>query len=174
MLASDLAPHIAPSCEDVLDAMYFTSILTVASTLNDELPPSEYAFLLHFHGDVPGDIQSEFQGHIQGDFGIHCAEAAARTLAANFLGEDEDVISSTEIAEVIAELVNMLCGSILSRLQCSARFALSHPEPCAPSAPPQQSADIVRSTLNTDIGPVHIWLSLNSFSSTESHARGQA
>ncbi|HVX67697.1 MAG TPA: chemotaxis protein CheX, partial [Bryobacteraceae bacterium] len=47
----------------------------------------------------------------------------------NFLGaEDESGIQEEQVGEVLCELANMICGSVLSRLAGDLAFDLSHPE----------------------------------------------
>jgi CheY-specific phosphatase CheX len=146
MQLSDLAAFILPSCEDVLDAMYFTSVMEITDIPPEALDSTGYSFSLHFKGDLCGH------------FGVSCHREAARTLAANFLGEEEDAIADTETAEVIGELANMLCGSILSRTGCTNIFALSHPMPTPKSLPSHPGAEALYATLNTDIGTIHTWI----------------
>ena len=146
MKPSDLTAFIAPSCEDVLDAMYFTSVLNITSAPLQSPGPNDYSFSLHFKGDL------------KGQFGVSCHPDTARTLAANFLGEEEDALAPIDTAEVIGELANMLCGSILSRTGCSNTFALSHPNPEIETPTPLEGPDVLRATLDTDIGPIHTWM----------------
>jgi CheY-specific phosphatase CheX len=149
MQASDFTPLIAECCGEVLDAMYFTSVFdtTHQPGLQPELTASDLAFALRFQGDV------------RGVFGLHLAAPMARTLAANFLGEDEDAISDEEIAEVVGELANMLCGSIVSKVEGHSKFVLSHPQPVTSLA--ESPLDILCSTLDTDSGPIHTWIILD-------------
>lgn len=146
MQPSDLTAFIAPSCEDVLDAMYFTSVMEISDTPAELVAKDDYAFALRFRGDL------------RGSFGIRCERATARTLAANFLGEEEDAVDTSETAEVIGELANMLCGSILSRTGCSNVFALSHPEPMAAELPGMTEPSTLHATLRTDIGTIYTWM----------------
>lgn len=145
MQASDLTPFLAPSCEDVLDSMYFTSVLDVERAAAMPFDPADHAFSLQFKGDLCGE------------FGISCQPATARTLAANFLGEDEESIAPTDTAEVIGELTNMLCGSILSRTGSPNPFALSHPLPASPLTLASANGENYHALLHTDIGPILTW-----------------
>ena len=65
---------------------------------------------------------------MSGHFGLYLEQVTARSLAANFLGVEEAEVSSDEIGEVAGELANMLCGSIVSRVEGEHKFVLSHPE----------------------------------------------
>jgi CheY-specific phosphatase CheX len=147
MQASEFAPLITECCAEVLDAMYFTTVLetTHESGSMPAVGSQDFAFSLRFQGDI------------HGTFGVRLAAASARTLASNFLGEEEDALSPQEIAEVAGELANMLCGSVVSRVEGRSKFVLTHPEPFE-AASTMEGADMLVSTLDTDNGPIHVWV----------------
>jgi CheY-specific phosphatase CheX len=69
-----------------------------------------------------------FQGTPPGRFGIVVSDPVGRTLAANFLGvEDETRLLPPQIAEVIGELTNMIAGAVLSELESNANFEIGAP-----------------------------------------------
>ena len=70
---------------------------------------------LTFEGDPPGSLT------------LLMTPAAARSIAADFLGEEEAELSSRQIGEVVCELANMICGSVLSRVERNTTFRLSAP-----------------------------------------------
>jgi CheY-specific phosphatase CheX len=148
MLASDLTTIVNECCTDVLDSMYFTTVLDSSS---ESTPPP---------APQPGEISFalRFQGQIHGSFGLTLGTPMARSLAANFLGEEEDALTDAELAEVAGELTNMLCGSIVSRIEGPTKFALSHPEPSGtvPAEP-----NILTSKLDTDNGILHTWIAID-------------
>jgi hypothetical protein len=147
MRASDLAGMIPECCSEVLDAMYFTTLLgsVPLDAVPDCRPDADaHAFSLCFVGDISGR------------FGLHLEQATARTLAANFLGEAEADVSSTQVSEAVGELANMLCGSLMSRVEGEHSFALSHPE--AGLLAPCDDGDLLVSLLETDIGIITIWI----------------
>jgi hypothetical protein len=148
MRASDLAGLVPECCSEVLDAMYFTTLL--GSVPLDSLP----ACLPD--ADVAPAFSLRFGGDISGRFGLHLEQATARTLAANFLGEADADVSSTEVSEVVGELANMLCGSLMSRVEGEHSFALSHPEAGLPAPP--DDGDLLVSMLETDSGVITIWI----------------
>jgi hypothetical protein len=55
------------------------------------------------------------------------AGGAARSVAADFLGEEEPALSEQQIGEVVCELANMICGSVLSRVESAITFQLATP-----------------------------------------------
>jgi CheY-specific phosphatase CheX len=73
-----------------------------------------------------------FRGSPSGAFTIAIDSSAARSLAAGFLAAEETELSPTRTGEVVCELANMICGSVLSRLEPDAAFELLHPELTAP------------------------------------------
>jgi CheY-specific phosphatase CheX len=143
---------LVPECfSEVLDAMYFTTVL-------DSMPQQMEADDSQSR-DALVAFSLRFAGDVSGSFGILLEESAARKLAANFLGEDESSISSIEAGEVAGELANMLCGSVMSRVEGEHKFVLSHPEAVAP--PPVLGAgDELVCRFATDSGDVTVWIAL--------------
>jgi len=149
MLASDFTPLVAECCAEVLDAMYFTTVLetTHESGCESIRPNNGYSFCLRFQGDI------------HGTFGLDIGASMARTLASNFLGEDEESITQADLEEVVGELANMLCGSIVSRVEGTSKFVLSHPEPVTLlNGPNNPAQDVLVSILATDNGELQTWI----------------
>jgi chemotaxis protein CheY-P-specific phosphatase CheC len=70
-----------------------------------------------------------FQGAPPGRFGLVVSDLLARTLAGNFIGcDDATRLLPAQVAEVMRELANMMCGSALSELESNANFELGAPE----------------------------------------------
>jgi CheY-specific phosphatase CheX len=149
MQASDFTPLISQCCAEVLDAMYFTTVLETSHQAGCESirANSGYSFCLRFHGDV------------HGTFGLNLGASMARMLASNFLGDDEESLTSAEVEQVVGELANMLCGSIVSRVEGTSKFVLTHPEPVTllngANSPNQ---DVLVSNLETDSGDLQTWI----------------
>ena len=80
----------------------------------------------------PGELivaSLTFQGSPPGRFGIIVSEPVARILATNFMGADDGTrLLPAQVAGVIGELTNMICGAVLSELEANANFDLSAPE----------------------------------------------
>jgi CheY-specific phosphatase CheX len=68
-----------------------------------------------------------FSGTPCGSFGLCAPLICARAIAANFLGEEMDDVNDAQAAEVIAEMANMVCGSLLGRYEPNRSFNLSSP-----------------------------------------------
>jgi len=111
------------SVKDVLEKMFFVETLgesyTAAAASADQITAQ-----LTFEGQPPGSLT------------MRVTSAAARQIAADFLGVDEQEVSELRVAEVVCELANMICGSVLSRMESATAFHLSTPEiVAAPESP---------------------------------------
>jgi CheY-specific phosphatase CheX len=110
------AGALSAATREVLETMFFTEVF------GESAGP----------GPAPGgglEARLHFEGQRSGDFQVVIAPGSARTIAANFLGaEDEAGIRESQVTDVACELANMICGSVLSRLAADVAFDLSHPE----------------------------------------------
>jgi len=109
---------LAQSLDDVLEKMFFVRSL-------GELPQPAAGPAVTAH--------LAFEGDPSGSLTLRVTAAAARSVAADFLGEEECELSEQQVGEVVCELANMICGSVLSRVECSTRFRLSAPQLLAPA-----------------------------------------
>jgi CheY-specific phosphatase CheX len=138
------------SAAEVLETMFFTSLVGEGAP---ESSPGPW---------VSADLC--FRGSLSGRFGVRLPVATARRIAASFLGEEEESLDAARAGEVVCELSNMLCGSVLSRLESEAAFELSHPQ-----FDPQGSAwpddpQSVRRLLESEDGPMALRLDLDRLS----------
>jgi CheY-specific phosphatase CheX len=127
--------------------MFFTS------TAGDAEPPEAAAEAwvsagLSFRGDPPGR------------FGVRLSVETGRKIAASFLGVDEEAVTEAQIGEVACELANMLCGSVLSRLETQTRFELNSPELNPPETTCQGDRRTAHRTLQLEEGTLTLWLEL--------------
>jgi CheY-specific phosphatase CheX len=102
---------LAESVEETLEKMFFIAGLQEPDP--DALPPLELAARVPFHGAPSGR------------FTLRVTDEAARSMAADFLGEEA---SADQVREVVCELANMICGAALSRAKDSGDFRLASPE----------------------------------------------
>ena len=149
MKASDLAGLMPVCCSDVLNSMCFTSVFN-SSTLDAHHPgipstPEDYGFGLRFKGDVSGR------------FGLHLGIGTARTLAANFLAKEVQQLTAGDVDEIVCELANMLCGSVVSRVDGDHGYVLTPPEPMQ-ALPDFDQEDVLISRLDTDSGTITTWV----------------
>jgi len=108
------------STEEVLETMFFSYVLgdnSEAGAAPEEESPATPSV----------SSRLSFRGAPSGVFEVSLSLPAAQSLAAGFLGEDEPELSPKQIGDVVCELANMLCGSILSHFSSASVFDLSHP-----------------------------------------------
>lgn len=100
--------------QQVLETMFFTSVMGDRDT-----PP-----------DGPCvDARVSFRGSPSGVFGLRLSASAARSIASNFLGaEDENELTDEQIGQVVCETTNMICGAVLSRVESDSVFDIALPE----------------------------------------------
>jgi CheY-specific phosphatase CheX len=105
------------SVDEVLEKMFFTQTM-------GECPvdPAEG------QGADEIAVSLVFEGEPSGLFLLRLTTAAARQIAADFLGIDEPEVSEIQTSDVIRELSNMICGSVLSRVESAATFQLGAPQ----------------------------------------------
>lgn len=112
MLDQDLDGLLEQAVCTVLENMFFTTPLGPAN------PEAGGAVL---------DACLNFRGPISGTLAVRISEAGARTLAAGFLGENENALSASQPGQIVCELANMLCGRLISSLEEDC-FVLEPPE----------------------------------------------
>ena len=111
MLQPDLKHSIRHATEEVLETMFFSTLL------DDEGMEASTPLVSSRLG---------FCGTPSGSFQVDVSTEAAEILAADFLG-GEEMESSDPVGQVVCELANILCGSILSRTGSETVFQLSSP-----------------------------------------------
>lgn len=126
MRAPDLDQLVLDAAEEVLETMFFATVMGNAAAA----PAGE--------GSLAARVL--FRGRRSGAVTVAVCPEAARGLTAAFLALDEDEVSGEHAREVIGELANMICGSILGRLHPDLIFELLHPEPVAFPASPAGTA----------------------------------
>jgi len=99
---------LAQCTEAVLEQMFFVR------ALNGPLPAPDSVLIV----EVP------FEGDPCGRLALRVTAPAARSIAADFLGEEECVLSEQQVGEVMCELANIICGSVLSRVESDTTFRL--------------------------------------------------
>jgi CheY-specific phosphatase CheX len=104
---------LSTTVDSVLETMFFSAVLGPAE-------PETNGTVL--------ESRLAFHGRPSGTFGVCLSEPSARLLAAGFLGEDEESLTDSQTGQVVCELANMLCGSLVSQLQSDESFDLASPE----------------------------------------------
>lgn len=116
MTEIEIQPALRESVNEVLEKMFFVE------------PPGESPNARPA-GILPDQIAAflTFEGEAAGSLSLRVTAAAARSIAADFLGDDAESISERQMAEVLCELANMICGSVLSRVESATKFNLAPP-----------------------------------------------
>jgi CheY-specific phosphatase CheX len=144
MVSSDQLQQIfLESASEVLETMCFVGVL--GDTQSGEADP------------VSAELR--FRGNPSGYFGVRMAPETAKLIAANFLGKETEEITDADMEQVLGELANMVCGSVLSRVEAGARFALSHPV-ILPAGHGSVYPEAVQSTLELEEGLMVIWMAV--------------
>ncbi|MFN7994809.1 MAG: chemotaxis protein CheX [Bryobacteraceae bacterium] len=119
MEASEIGTVLTSAVEEILETMCFTPVLSSAE------------------GDPPPDVEAsgpklcaevQFHGSPSGGFRVGVPKKLAQAVGAAFLGQEETEVSDSQAEEVVCELTNMICGSVLSRLESKTIFKITHPE----------------------------------------------
>jgi CheY-specific phosphatase CheX len=129
MTEAELRRVLEDSVRETLDAMFFTACLGAPEPGVAPLP--EMA------------AQVVFEGSPSGRLTLRMAAGAARSLAANFLGEEEEAVSERQVGDVLCELANMVCGFVLSRVESAAEFRLGAPRVLEPGVADRRPGAIV-------------------------------
>ena len=132
---------LCAAAQQVLETMFFTTIVG-----ERQGPPEGPAVA----------ARVSFEGSPSGTFGLKLSAEAARALAANFLGvENDEEVSAAQTGEVICELANMVCGAMLSRVESGSTFQIAHPQLDAGEEP---SDGAVARYLDLDNGALTLWV----------------
>lgn len=129
------------SAAEVLETMCFMGVLGQSAALE--------------HGELVS-AEVSFHGTPSGLFGVQVSTSTAKLIASNFLGQEAEAITEAQGEQVMGELANMICGSVLSRAEAGARFELSHPVIGQPGAgrPPEA----IHYTLELEEGFIVLWI----------------
>ena len=119
MNSSPIHQAIEEAVIEVLEKMFFVSAVACTGA------PAEPVWVeVAFQGDPPGRVL------------VQASSQAVIAIAANFLGLDSSEVEPRQVSEVAGELANMICGTILSRLESTATFRLSPPRVLAGAPAP--------------------------------------
>lgn len=116
--AANVERCLREAATEVLETMFFL-------TVEGHLDWSEVSAKPHHFAEM------DFQGAAEGRLELAVSEDLAPVLASGFLGKDESELEPPEILAVVCELANMLCGSVLSRLESGSLFQLGAPQMAA-------------------------------------------
>jgi len=110
---------VGASLAEVFETMFFTLLEPVDGIPSREEWASEKDF-------VEADIS--YTGSNSGELQFFFPQPLARSIAANFLGEQVDELSDGQIVDTVRESVNMAVGSMLGRIDPNGECSLSIPQ----------------------------------------------
>lgn len=116
MIEHAIHQALADSAREVLEKMFFVDLPDGAAYAGPGPGPAGIAAQVIFDGDPPGSLRLDLD------------MAVAQSVAADFLNEDQAELTPEQIKDVVCELANMICGSVLSRIESSATFRLAKPQ----------------------------------------------
>ncbi len=129
---TDLRDALRAALEEALDKMFF--VAGFENTAPGCEPRPEWAATVRFDGAS------------RGVFVLRVTPSLARSIAADFLGEDEPSLPEERVREVGCELANMICGAARSRARGAHEFRLEAPRGGAPpgdaDAPPDAAVAV--------------------------------
>lgn len=138
---------LAAAVDQVLDTMFFIGVVS-----HSEKPPD---------APLPLCACLEFRGEPSGSFGVNLSESAARVVTANFFGDEPESVSEPQIAQVVSELCNMICGAVLTRIHGQNLFELTSPELQNPQRALAAAAAAVSRTFDIEDGLLQAYMKVN-------------
>lgn len=150
MTESILRTALRDSVAEVLEKMFFVEPVEQAGRQAADLTPADEIA-----------VRVRFNGHPSGWLLLGVTPPAARQIAADFLGLEEAETTVEQTMDVIRELANMFCGSLLSRVESSTVFELAGPEVIPPGEMGPMPAN-ARIAVDLDNGRLVVSLNLES------------
>ena len=114
MIEPTLENALAECTGEVLEQMFFARPLD-DSAKSDSGGGTQLIAEVNFDGDPSGHLT------------LSASARAARSIAADFLAEDEPALSEHQVGEVLCELANIICGSVLTKVESRTHFRLDSP-----------------------------------------------
>ena len=156
MEPNEIQAALSAAVEEVLETMCFTTVLAYEPG-PAQTPPSAETPLPAEAPPPPVTLDLRFAGNPSGRFRVGLPASLARMLAVAFLGREPEEVSDSEAVDVAGELSNMICGSVLSRLESKSIFQITHPE-LVPSGAAFGDCDSARFDLGDGILTVSLQL----------------
>lgn len=147
MPSTDLQQTFLDAASEVLETMFFTGVVDEESEETSSRIVSADLF---------------FRGNPSGQFGVRVPYKTGQSIASSFLGFDENEVTEQQVADVVGELTNMLCGSVLSRLESGVRFELSHPEIDPANTDWKQRPGAQGHTFGLEEGTLGLWIATDN------------
>ena len=114
----DIGLSIDRVTEEVLETMFFSGILGAGAGCGED----SLSALVEFTGSASGAV------------GLSVDRSAAETYTANFLGAPDVETQAEDVAAVVGEFANILCGATLAQLRPDGAFLIATPTVCSGEA----------------------------------------
>jgi len=125
-MRKSITENLSPCCEEVLETMFFTGILS-----------AEAQTACRAGGGLCASVR--FEGPPDGELRVWIPLQTGSALASSFLGLAPGEVTSADCEQVAGELANMFCGSLLSRSAPTSEFHLTVNQDQTPNAEPCDS-----------------------------------
>jgi hypothetical protein len=132
-------PALDRAMKEVLERMFF---LEACTCVTPEFRPGSML-----------EARLRFAADPSGSFCLRVSADTARAISADFLGVGPGEVADRQIGEVVCELANMVCGSLLSRVESAVPFRLGPPEIASAPACGTQSPIVAIHSVETASGP---------------------
>lgn len=110
----DFAGILSRAGAEVLETMFFDEAVSA---------PCDHGWIAS-----AASVRLAFEGSHCGAFLLSVAPEVARSITPAFLGIDPEEVVEGQSSQVLLELANILCGSVLSRLWPESELTLNAPE----------------------------------------------
>ena len=150
MPVNELDRLLEEAAAEVLETMFFTGLSDEEEAVQPRLAEPLVCTRVVFRGAPSGRL------------GIRVSADTGRQIAANFLGLDASEVCDARMEEVLCELSNMVCGSVLSRIEKDFVFELQHPEIEPAEAGGPRGDQAIRRTLILEEGVMEVWFELEA------------
>jgi hypothetical protein len=120
-VAPDFAGTLSRVGAEVLETMFFDEAVA--------------AHCEHGWIQSAASVRLPFEGSHCGEFLLSVAPEVARSITPAFLGIDPEEVTEGQSSQVLLELANILCGSVLSHLWPDSDLNLGGPEPIQVEGP---------------------------------------
>lgn len=148
MTDHSIEPILTDAVNNVLETMFFSAPLGPGE------PETGTAVLR---------ARVAFHGHPRGILSLCLSDPGARVLAADFLGEDQETLADSAPGQVVCELANMICGTLVSNMESARIFDLDAPELIGVEGANLAAPDLpcrVQQTFQLDCGVLTVTLQL--------------
>jgi hypothetical protein len=123
--APDFSGTLSRVTAEVLETMFFDEAVAT---------PCDHGWI-----SAAASVRLVFEGSHCGDFLLSVSPQVTQSIAPAFLGIEQDEVTESQSGQVLLELANILCGSVLSHLWPDSDLRLGAPEPIQVEGPIEEA-----------------------------------